>query len=96
MIFTANAAVKVSKFSRGMHKLRTMKRPKMKSLNFVKRINKTTKKKRKKKHLSKNFKGKVIDGVHELYTLTAGMMLGIRYTVRFTRTFIPASFSMNR
>ncbi|RYY69083.1 hypothetical protein EON63_24075 [archaeon] len=53
----------------------------MKSLNIMKKLNKTTKQKRKKKHFSTNFKGKVIDGVHELYTLTAGMMLGIRYAV---------------
>lgn len=51
----------------------------MKNLNLVKQLNKKTK--RKKKHFSKNFKGKVIDGVHELYTLSAGMMLGIRYSV---------------
>ena len=56
-----------------------MKRPKMKNLNLVKQLNKKTK--RKKEHFSKNFKGKVIDGVHELYTLSAGMMLGIRYSV---------------
>ncbi len=53
----------------------------MKSLNLVRKINKTTKTKRDRKHFSTNFKGKVIDGVHELYTLTAGMMLGIRYSV---------------
>lgn len=58
-------------------------RPKMKSLNIIKKINKRTKKKRKKKHFSRNFKGKVIDGVHELYTLTAGIMLGIRNVVCF-------------
>lgn len=72
----------MSKVSKGFHKLRGMKRPKMKNFNFMKKLNKTTKTKRKKKHFSKNFKGKVIDGVHELYTLTAGIMLGIRYTVR--------------
>lgn len=65
-----------------MHKFRGMKRPKMKSLNIVKKLNKITKSKRSKRHFSKNFKGKVIDGVHELYTLTAGMMLGIRFSVR--------------
>lgn len=52
----------------------------MKSLNLVKKLNKTTKQRRD-KHFSKNFKGKVINGVHELYTLTAGMMLGIRYSI---------------
>ena len=77
----ANAAIKVSKVSKGLHKLRGLKRPKLKSLNVVKKINKTTKVKRDRKHFSTNFKGKVIDGVHELYTLTAGMMLGIRYSV---------------
>ena len=35
----------------------------------------------KSKHFSTNFKGKVIDGRHELYILTAGMMLGIRCSV---------------
>lgn len=73
--------IKVSKYAKGLHKIRGMKRPKMKNFNLMKKLNKTTKKKRKKKHFSKNFKGKVIDGVHELYTLTAGIMLGIRYTV---------------
>ena len=55
-----------------MHKFRGLKRPKMKTLNLVKQMNKHTKTKRQKKHFSTNFKGKVIDGVHELYTLTAG------------------------
>ena len=76
---SANAAIKVSRVTKGLKKLRGMKRPKMKNLNLVKQLNKKTK--RKKKHFSKNFKGKVIDGVHELYTLSAGMMLGIRYSV---------------
>ena len=40
-----------------------------------------TKEKRRKMHFSRNFKGKVIDGVHELYTLTAGMMFGMRCAV---------------
>jgi hypothetical protein len=65
-----------------------MKRPKMKSLNIVKKLNKTTKAKRAKKHFSKNFKGKVIDGVHEQYTLTAGMMLGIRHAVYIDRLLL--------
>ncbi len=81
IVFEANAAIKVSKVTKGFHKLRGLKRPKMKSLNLVKKLNKTTKTKRERKHFSTNFKGKVIDGVHELYTLTAGMMLGIRYSV---------------
>lgn len=49
----------------------------MKRLNIVKQLKKT----QKGTQFSKNFKGKVIDGVHELYTLTAGMMLGIRCSV---------------
>jgi hypothetical protein len=71
----------VTKLDKGFHKFRGLKRPKMKSLNLVKKLNKMTKQRRKKRHFSKNFKGKVIDGVHELYTLTAGMMLGIRFSV---------------
>ena len=82
IFLSANKLIKVSKVTKGLHKIRGMKRPKMKNFNFMKKLNKTTKTKRKKKHFSKNFKGKVIDGVHELYTLTAGIMLGIRYTVR--------------
>ena len=50
----------------------------MNRLNIVKRLKKTTKG----SQFSQNFKGKVIDGLHELYTLTAGMMLGIRCSVR--------------
>ena len=57
-----------------------MKRPKMKTLNFLKQMKKHTKNS-KSKHFSTNFKGKVIDGQHELYILTAGMMLGIRCSV---------------
>lgn len=73
----ANAAIKISKIEKGFHKLRGMKRPKAKTWNIVKQLKKHTKKSRS-KHFSTNFKGKVIDGVHELYALTAGMMLGIR------------------
>ena len=51
----------------------------MKRLNIVKQLKKTSKG----RQFSKNFKGKVIDGLHELYTLTAGMMLGIRCSVSF-------------
>jgi hypothetical protein len=86
LALAANAAIKVTKFEKGLHKFRGLKRPKMKSLNIVKKINKTTKNKRKKRHFSKNFKGKVIDGVHELYTLTAGMMLGINHLLGITVT----------
>ena len=79
---TANAAIKVSKIQKGLHKLRSIKRPKMKNFNIVKQLNRKTKRKQKKNLFSKNFKGKVIDGLHELYTLSAGMILGIRYSMR--------------
>lgn len=73
----ANAALVVSKVTKGLHKLK-VKRLTMNRLNIVKRLKKTTKG----SQFSQNFKGKVIDGLHELYTLTAGMMLGIRCSVR--------------
>lgn len=44
------------------------------------------KKKDKKRAFSRNFKGKVIDGVHELYTITAGMMLGLRLAIGRSHT----------
>lgn len=71
----ANAELKVSKLSKGLRKIRGIKHPK------VKKLAKQLKPKKKDKLFSRNFKGKVIDGVHELYTLTAGMMLGMRYSV---------------
>jgi hypothetical protein len=75
----ANAAIKVSKVTKGFQrKWRGMKGPKMKTLNIVRKIRKH---RRKKKTFSKNFKGKVINGVHELFTMTIGMMLGLRCTV---------------
>jgi 1-phosphatidylinositol-4-phosphate 5-kinase len=80
----ANAAVKVTKIEKGIiKKFRSLKRPKMKNLNIVKQIKKHSKvKSGKKKARSKNFKGKVIaQGIHELYTLTAGMMLGMRCSI---------------
>ena len=75
----ANAAVKVSMMSKGLRKLNAqkIKRSAMKKLNIVKQLRKT----QEGLQFSKNFKGKVIDGVHELYTLTAGMMLGMRCSV---------------
>ena len=73
--------IEVSKVTKAYHKIRTMKRPKMKNFNIVKKLNKVTKQKKLKKHFSKNFKGKVIDGVHELFVLTAGIMLGIKCSV---------------
>ena len=42
---------------------------------------KTKRKKRYREKFTRNVAGKVIDGVHELYTLTMGMMLGIRCSV---------------
>lgn len=77
----ANAAIKVTKLDKGLAKFRGMKRPKMKSLNLVKKLNKTTKKKKNKRHFSRVIKGKVIDGVNELYTLTAGIMLALRCSI---------------
>ena len=79
----ANAAIKVTKFDKGLHKFRGMKRPKMKSLNIVKKLYKHTKQKKGKRHFSHVIKGKVIDGVNELYTLTAGIMLALRCTVSY-------------
>lgn len=78
----ANATIKVSRVSKGIKKLRNgiCGAPKMKSLNIVRQIKKIVKK-RANHRFERNFKGKVIDGVHELYTLTAGMMLGIRVVV---------------
>lgn len=52
-----------------------MKRPK------PKKIARMLKSKKKNNHFSRNFKGKVINGVHELYALTAGMILGMRFSV---------------
>lgn len=69
----ANRDHKVSKFSKHVgRKLHKMKRPK--------RIMKGTIKKKKRKNRS-NIKGKVIDGKHEQYLLTIGMMYGIRVAV---------------
>lgn len=76
----ANAAINVSKGDKLLHKLRGLKRPKLKSLNVMKQLKKYTKQNTD-RSMSKNIKGKVIDGVHELYTLTAGMMLGMRVAI---------------
>jgi 1-phosphatidylinositol-4-phosphate 5-kinase len=93
----ANAAIKVSKVSKGIKKLRGGLKgtPNMKSLNIVRRIRKHTKRGRKKNHFSRNFKGKVIDGVHELYTLTAGMVLGIRGAVSWTANLEDHSLTLD-
>jgi hypothetical protein len=82
----ANAAISMNKYQKNIQrKWRGIKRPKMKAKNFkkfnvVRQIEKV--KNKKEKLFSRNFKGKVIDGVHELYALTVGMMLGLRTTVR--------------
>jgi hypothetical protein len=76
----------VTKLDKGLHKLRgitTHIGPKMKNLNIIKQLKKHTKNKRNKYHFSRNFKGKVISGLHELYTLTAGIMHGIRYVHKY-------------
>jgi len=75
LALAANAQIKVSKTDKFLSKIRGMKRPKFKSLNLVKQLKKHTKTQRK---AHKNFKGKVIDGQHELYVITAGIMLGIK------------------
>lgn len=71
----ANAQLQITKADKFWNKLRGLKRPKLKSLNLVKQLKKHTKATRK---AHKNFKGKVIDGQHELYVITAGIMLGIK------------------
>jgi hypothetical protein len=82
----ANATIQVgNKYQKSIQrKLRGLKRPKMKAKNF-KKFNLVRQlgniKHKKEKLFSQNFKGKVIDGVHELYTLTVGMMLGLRCSV---------------
>ena len=77
----ANADIKVTRLEKGIRRIKGIKHPKAK--NFTKLIKK---KKDKNRAFSRNFKGKVIDGVHELYTITAGMMLGLRYSVGRSNT----------
>lgn len=79
----ANAELKMSKTDKILHKFRGMKRPKLKALNVMKQLKKHTKVKGRKKY--KNFKGKVIDGEHELYVITAGIILGIRCSLENAR-----------
>jgi hypothetical protein len=64
--------------TKGLRKIRGLKRPKMKNLKLS-RTYKSLRDAAKKR--SRNFKGKVIKGEHELYTLTAGMMLGMRCSI---------------
>ncbi len=71
----ANEAMKMTKLDKLLSKFRGLKRPKIKSLNVLKQLKKHTKLRRK---AHKNFKGKVIDGQHELYVITAGIMLGMK------------------
>mmetsp|Transcript_26929 Transcript_26929/g.50305 ORF Transcript_26929/g.50305 Transcript_26929/m.50305 type:complete len:767 (+) Transcript_26929:20-2320(+) len=72
----ANADIKVTRIEKGFRRIKGIKHPKAKNITkFMKR------KKDKSRAFSRNFKGKVIDGVHELYTITAGMMLGLRVAV---------------
>ncbi len=67
----ANASLKVSKFKKGIRHLRGIGSARIKIKS----------KKKKKDRFSKNYKGKKIEGIHEQYTLTIGMMLGIRVAV---------------
>jgi hypothetical protein len=76
---TANANIQTTKLGKFARKIK--KKTKLKNLNIAKKIKKRTKRGRHKKHFTKNFKGKVINGTHELYTLTVGMMFGLRCTV---------------
>ena len=71
MALEANAKLKVSKFDKGLRKIRGIKHPKIKKF----------KRKKDGRKFSRNFKGKTIEGIHEQYTLTIGMMLGIRVAV---------------
>lgn len=78
MALEANKNIKMNAVNKLINKSMSFGgiRPKLKNL---KKLNLTGKKKY--RRFSRNFKGNVIDGVHELYTLTAGMMLGIRCAV---------------
>eukprot|EP00607_Mallomonas_marina_P009291 CAMPEP_0182418550 /NCGR_PEP_ID=MMETSP1167-20130531/2951_1 /TAXON_ID=2988 /ORGANISM="Mallomonas Sp, Strain CCMP3275" /LENGTH=810 /DNA_ID=CAMNT_0024592807 /DNA_START=157 /DNA_END=2589 /DNA_ORIENTATION=- len=88
----ANAKLNVSIYTKGLRKI-----PIMNKLNLSKAISRRfkTKKKKRKRHFSRNFKGKVIDGVHELYTLTAGMMLGMRCSVGHRQQAATAHLSLD-
>ena len=73
----ANRHLEVTKLTKALRRVRTItaKRPKLKHLNLTKKF------KKQERHFEKVFKGKVIDGQHELYILTAGMMLGMRCVI---------------
>jgi hypothetical protein len=85
--FLANAEVKISRLAKGMRKIGGIKHPKLKNVTRGFKL-----KKKKQVKFSRNFKGKVIDGVHELYTLTAGMMLGMRCAVSDIALSLPLSY----
>jgi 1-phosphatidylinositol-4-phosphate 5-kinase len=48
-------------------------------------------KKKKKKDRKSYVKGKVIDGKHELYTLSIAVMLGVRTSIAKTNNFITSA-----
>jgi 1-phosphatidylinositol-4-phosphate 5-kinase len=68
----ANKDIKLSTMGKLLNKSLSMKPKFMGGMGTVKR---------KQKKFDKNFKGKVIDGKHELYVLSSGMMLGIRCAI---------------
>jgi len=86
----ANENLYVSSLQKGLGKIQR-NIPLINPLNFKKSISKRfkTKKQKRKRHLSKNFRGKVIDGEHEQYILTAGMMLGIRCSLGHSKNEAP-------
>jgi hypothetical protein len=74
----ANENLTVSKWQKAMRKVKAvtrLTRPKLKRLNMAKKTRKQE------RHFMREFKGKVIQGEHELYILTAGMMHGMRVTL---------------
>lgn len=64
-LFAANAAIKINRVTKNIRRF-SMKRPSIRQ---------------RKGKQGKNIKGKVIDNVHELHTLTMGMMLGLKCSV---------------
>ena len=73
----ANRHMHVSKFDK--HVVRHVKRPKKK--HVLGNVKKSSRKQR------PNVKGKVIDGEHEQYLLTIGMMTGIRNSISSSKDF---------
>ena len=74
----ANENLKVSKFDKGYRRLKGIKHPKIKG----------RKRSVEGRKFSRNFKGNTIEGIHEQYTLTIGMMLGIRVAVRLACSIV--------